>query len=305
MKWTIADLRLLIPMLAMSAIPLSALSQSGGLGILLEKERAREAQEKKISEVDEALRKKAEQSLERGKRGKAADEAGALRRVYNSEKELPVAERKLISPDPETESSFRDYLNRKDRGVFRLLSFNEQKLALNDVRMQTAYPGIPGSGTYYSFATGSHVSDEWSQIRLLGGWLTGAYREFRRNTSATAGGISQSYNFVTGYGLTIFKELGDIPLDQVGPDHVQATALRQLLLPKTVREMSGWRLDNRAGFEPKVELKSGTTFLIRSVLFKRVDSIMAFRVVRQDGEKGVDIVWKQIDKLPAAQLKIK
>lgn len=47
-----------------------------------------------------------------------------------------------------------------------------------------------------------------------------------------------------------------------------------------------------------------TTYVLRSVLNKRIDHLIAFRVVRADPE-GVTIVWRELEKYAKPSRKIK
>ncbi len=269
---------------------------------------AREALEAKIRNEDKRMRQLVEEQLEPTK----IAEAKGRPIKYLAENELPAEEKKLIMVDAALLAANESFLQQAGTGLFKILSLQDSKLVVNDVRAQTAYPQIRGSGTYYSFAKKNHIPDEWTQIRLTAGRLQIGYIEMIRNTQATSGGVSQTFTYKSGYGTGLMTELGNVALDEIQMEAAPIRYLATLELPnnyKTLKEKTktffqGIVVDNylyRAFFPAQVN----TTYVLRSVLYKKTDSLIAFRILKQDNDGSLHILWKQLSNFPLPEIKSK
>ena len=230
--------------------------------------------------------------------------------LYHNENELPPQEKMLLTVADEWREKYAAFLNRPETGLIKLLAYKENKLAVNDVRTQSAFPNIPGSGTYYSFTKRHHIADEWSQLRLYENTFLAAYSEMKRTTVAASGGMSQSFAYTSGYAFALFTELGNIPLENVT---LQLPALKYLLEyqpPKESGELTNQRKIVRTGvvkdnfkIQSGVPSKPETTYAMRAINYKKSDAIYIFRVIEKATDGSVLLLWQQLKNFPSVELK--
>lgn len=294
------------------------LSLSGGLSLFAQPNpqeminllRDKEALEKKIREEDERNKKNVEGGLDNSKQKNSAMEAVAFRKIYASEKMLPATEKSLLIPDPDDFKSYEAFLKQPNTGVFKLFSFSESRRGINDIKGQSAYPSIPGNGTYYSFLKRNHDLDEWTQIRLIGEQLQSGYYEMRRSTPVNSGGVIQNFDYVSGTAVCLFAHLGDVQLDQINEENIALKLLANLKTPSGYPELTdksnpykiGLRTAN-INFQPAIATQANTTYLMRSILYKKSDALFAFRIIKKDSYGNITVLWKQLKNFGVPDLK--
>lgn len=267
---------------------------------------AKDALEMKIRTEDKRLRQMVEEQLEPTK----IAEAKGRPVKYFSENELPADEKKLVMADAALRAANEEFLRRPGTGLFKILSLQDNKLAVNDVRAQSAYPQIQGSGTYYSFAKKNHIPDEWTQIRLTEGRLQIGYVEMIRNTQAISGGMNQTFTYKSGFGTGLMTELGNVALDEIKPEAAPIRYLAALEIPNNLKSLKektksffqGIVAENRV-YRAFLPAKVNTTYVLRSVLYKKTDSLIAFRILKQDNDGSLHILWKQLSSFPTPEIK--
>lgn len=183
----------------------------------------------------------------------------------------------ILAPAPSDRIAFAEFLRQPDTGLIRLLP-----RAVND--NQTAHAKNPvsgrGGGAYYSFAALTHVYGYGSDIELS-----------REGFSVGFAGAD--------YGMLTM--LGDVPLDQITKGDSRAQFLSAYKPPAAehLARAEGRRFRAREGVtidglnyqrqQPSLE---HWTYLLRSISYGRSDVLVAFRVVRKDGNGSVIIAWK-------------
>ena len=270
---------------------------------------AREAQQQKIREEEQKGIKVVKEKMEASSNDIRTRNKDRVK-VYNSENELPGQEKLLLTVEEEIRKKYSTFLNQPETGLIKLLAYKENKLEVNDVRTQSAFPNIPGSGTYYSFAKRNHIADEWSQIRLYENTFLAAYSEMKRTTTASSGGMVQSFEYNSGYAFALFSELGNIPLESVTLD---LPALKYLLAyqpPKDSGELINQRKILRAGVaKDSFRVQSGVlskpemTYAMRAINYKKADAVFVFRVIEKAADGSVLLLWQQIKAFPSIELK--
>ena len=232
--------------------------------------------------------------------------------LYANENELPAQEKLLIAVENKLLEKFSAFLKQPNTGIVKLLSYKENKLAVNDVRTQSAFPNIPGSGTYYSFVKKNHIADEWAQIRLFDGVFLPAYSEMKRTTVASSGGAAQSFTYTSGNEFAVFAEIGNTPLEKVNPEHPALKFLFEFVPPKDSIELANQRKILRAGivkdnlrFQGGALSKAETTYAVRSIIYKKTDAVYVFRVINQSADGSVLLLWKQLKAFSPIELKNK
>ena len=270
---------------------------------------AREESQRKIREEEQKGTKDVKEKLEASTNNPRARNNGRAV-LYNNENELPVKEKLLLAVEDEIRNKYSAFLSQPETGLIKLLAYKENKLAVNDVRTQSAFPNIPGSGTYYSFAKRNHIANEWSQIRLIENIFQPAYSEMKRTTVASSGGMAQSFAYTSGYALALFTELGNIPLENVTLAQPALKYLLEFQPPKEYKEFDNQQKILKTGItkdsfrvQANMPAKADTTYAVRAINYKKTDAIYIFRVLDKAKDGSVLILWQQLKNFAPIELK--
>ncbi|HEX7772676.1 MAG TPA: hypothetical protein VF435_09665, partial [Pyrinomonadaceae bacterium] len=143
---------------------------------------------------------------------------------------------------------------------------------------------IRGGGAYYSFVRKTHEYGFGSDIELA-----------QEQLSAGFAGAD--------YGMLL--NLGDVPLEQVASDHAATRALLDYTPPVKEPEVRAvqrklWQGIELSGitFKNRIPAKVANTYLLRSISVDRSDIMVVFRVVRQDTDGSLILVYKVLKTFP-------
>ncbi len=198
----------------------------------------------------------------------------------------PAAHRepRVLSKGPlaaaaEDRDAFRDFLRDNRTGLLRLLPreyYDSETYHVRDVIK------IRGGGAYYSFARLTHAYGYGSDIQLERGTLAVGF----------AGG---------DYG--VLQNLGDVPLAEVTLNDPRTSVLVNYRAAKTEAQARAAYYQLQRGvvingelYQSRLPLFVNATYLLRSIVYGRYDVLVAFRVVRQDDDGSVIILWKLLKK---------
>ncbi|QYO67645.1 hypothetical protein [Leptolyngbya sp. 7M] len=210
----------------------------------------------------------------------------------------------MMEPSPDVKAEYKDFLKQPRTGIFRIFpasECDEWRVVRVDGHCQDHVPG----GSSNTFRPGSSTPD----IHYING-------------SFFADGF---------FSLLIMTELGSMPIESVGL-HTQGVEFLNSFEPKVthrgasdqVKEMvSGIQAGGRT-YSNNVDANLGTTYALRIVAYrnennlesridpekdpnikelegfwlirqdKRYDVLIAFRVVREDANGSLTIVWKEL-----------
>jgi len=205
-----------------------------------------------------------------------------IKQIEAKRAELADLEKKVLAVGDKDLEEFASFLSQPNTGAIRLLpreTYDGNKkrgLALN------------GGGAYYSFAHSTHEYGRGSDISLEQGHLKVGF----------AG---------ADYGLIL--NLGDVSLDQIVTDHVATRALLDYAPPikegdvrgESRRLLQGIELSG-FNFKSRVEAKVSNTYLLRSISIDTSDTLIAFRIVRQDTDGSLILVFKVLKKFPVPKM---
>jgi hypothetical protein len=293
----------------------------------LEQQRAREQTQR-----EEAERRAAERSFQKeidnAKRGMANPKLP--QKVYSKsydERDLTPEQKRILAASPEDQIRFTDVLKQANTGIIRLLPQGklEASYTVSADDPQSALP-IKGGGAYYSFAKKTHVFGLWSDICL------------RENVLHT--GITElSFGLFTVLGdvpiesVTLQNPVVN-SLHRIAPPTSVPEAL--VLRKRNAAGLTSGNITYGSAFQ----VRPNVTYILRSISFQQpdylyrfnslkegletrtargsnvglipsisppvyrgADVLIAFRVVRQDGDQGVTILWKRLHKASAPELK--
>jgi len=211
-----------------------------------------------------------------------------------SERKLTRAQKKLLYPTPEDLVRYKEFLRQPSSGLIRLLPRGKYENFIvgsgdHTRTRQDNYLPIPGGGAFYSFTQRSHVLGQRSDILLKHGLLRSGF---------------------VGEALGLMVMLGDIPLDSVAVNSPGVDYLATFVPPTSLKDADDQHKRNSEGFNAgrylymsALPVKPDTTYALRSVAYEIDDILIVFRVIRQDDDGSVVLLWKRIQKFQVRKLK--
>lgn len=205
-----------------------------------------------------------------------------IKEIETKRAELTVLEKKVLAVSDTDREEFAAFLTQPQTGVIRLLPRETY-----DGNAKRAL-AIRGGGAFYSFVRSTHEYGQGSDIALEQGQLSVGF----------AG---------ADYGMLL--NLGDVSLDQVSSDHGATRALLDYTPPVKEADVRAeyqklWQGIELTGFmfKSRVPAKVSNTYLLRSISVDRSDIVTAFRIVRQDSDGSLILVFKVLKKFPAPKM---
>ena len=201
-----------------------------------------------------------------------------IKQIEAKRAELAVLEEKVLAVADSDRAEFAPFLSQPQTGIIRLLPRETY-----DGNAKRAL-AIRGGGAYYSFVRKTHEYGYGSDIELA-----------QEQLSAGFAGAD--------YGLLL--NLGDVSLEQASNDHAATRALLDYTTPEKEVEVRAvqrklWQGMELSGFtfKGRVPAKVSNTYLLRSVSIDRSDILAVFRVVREDTDGSLILVYKVLKTFP-------
>jgi hypothetical protein len=206
-------------------------------------------------------------------------------------------------------AEYKDFLRQSNTGIFRLLPDFDCETK-KSVRFDGKCSGfIPGAWAY-SFREEKYSNSDFHDIVL-------------KDDLLTAGG------FLT---QAIFVSLGDIPLERISLDSKEIRFLADFTPAEEIETIKKQSKQIAGGFEVgslkysnSVKTQENTTYALRTIAYKykdklnsrfmkeeikpeeirfleldnnkREDLILAFRIIKKDGDNSITIIWKELQKI--------
>lgn len=180
--------------------------------------------------------------------------------------------------------------------------------------------GINGGGAYFSFYYRTHEYGRGSDLEvsrtLLGPDVNyyGDHDELRPDLKSSGNeGPPSLGTFSVGFAgadYGMMTNLGDLPLESINVEHASVAFLLKYRPPRPEPQARCEYRRFRAGvvdadgqfYKRSLPIKTGDTYLLRSIVYDKYDVLVAFRVVRQERDGSVTIVWKLLKKLNQTDL---
>jgi hypothetical protein len=198
--------------------------------------------------------------------------------IDNLHDQLKHKEAQFLTASPIDAKRYSRFLAQPNTGLCRLMPRETF-----DGRLLTR-----GGGAYYSF---TELTNEYGNSTQIG---------LERQAFAS---------MFAGAAIGLMVSLGDVPLDTVDADQDGVRYLTEIVPPTREPEAREWQRRAGAGFAADgVSYKStlpatvNGTYVVRSIQFNRADVLVAFRVVRQDADGSVTLLWKILKQFPTPQL---
>ena len=212
--------------------------------------------------------------------------------LFLSEDRLTGDQKRQLQPVAEDRLAYASLLKQKHTGIFKLLSPSSSRLiSASSAGGDRTYLPLVGGGAFYSFIKQRHDMDRWAEIRLLEKTLVVGFN---------------------GYSLALMCQLGDVALDGVTHE-TAAVAFLKNLTPTTSfqRAEKAHKIYQSGVWAEGVLYKSSlpavvnTTYLLRSISYGRADHLLAFRVVREDEDGSLHVLWKKLQEYSKPSLAVR
>jgi hypothetical protein len=217
---------------------------------------------------------------------------GATLPIVLTEDELTSEERKALAPAPEDLKTNAEFLRQSGAGIFRLMRVDKQthrKVVTVESLKLTGDVLLFGGGAHYSFTKKNHNADKWSDI----GWDGDVFM---------AG--------VGGESVSAMTSLGDVRLEDVSLDSKGVDYLAQFVPAETEKaaEQQFQQFEksiSESGFNYGLSAlwELNTTYALRAINYGRSDLLVAFRVIRQDQNGSLIVLWKKLKSYNTPKLK--
>jgi len=196
------------------------------------------------------------------------------REIHSLYDQIREKEKLFLAPSKEDQEAYAKFLEQPDMGLIRLLPREKYDGKLS----------IRGGGAYYSFTRLTHEYGYGSDIELQQGKFSVGF---------------------AGFDFGFFIPLGDLPLEAVTLENAGVKALAEYQAPPTEAEIRAQHRQTYQGINlgeftatSYVPAKVGATYTLRSFDFDNSDVLVAFRVVREDLDGSVVLLWKMLKKFP-------
>ena len=201
------------------------------------------------------------------------------RRPYGPSKEDRVLKKGLLAPTAQDRKDNAAFLNRFDGGLVRLLprEIFDWRTYHTEKRLN-----VRGGGAYYSFFYLSHEYGYGSDI------------EFDHNTLSVSFGDGH-------YGM--LTNLGNVALGEISAHEPRAAFMSSYEPARNdpderceiKRFRNGVTIDGML-YKASLPVQLNSTYLLRSINYGRSDLLVRFRVVRQESDGSVILVWKLLQE---------
>lgn len=205
-------------------------------------------------------------------------------------REARVLKKGLLAPAANDREALAVFLREPNTGLIRLLPRELYDSGRYHVEKKL---NIVGGGAYYSFATLTHAYGYGSDIEL-------------DHSKLSVGFAGADYGMLTN--------IGDVPLEQITLDDTRTQYIAAYRPPRSEREARAEYQLLNAGegksfdgfhYQKSVPVRENSTYLLRSIGYRRSDVLVAFRLVRQDTDGSAIIAWKLLKRYPAPELRSK
>jgi hypothetical protein len=206
------------------------------------------------------------------------DRSKMEKKIEELMEKLRVKEAEFLAPSAEDQQAFASFLRQPDTGLARLLP-------------REKYSGkllTSGGGAYYSFVRLTHEYGYGSDVSL-------------EQNQFGVGFAGADFGFLT--------KLGDVPIEAVTLEHPGVQFLAAFVAPSIEAEARAQYRRSYPGFEQgtftytsRIAAAVNMTYAVRSIGYRNSDVLVAFRVIRQDADGSMSILWKILKRFPTPQL---
>lgn len=207
------------------------------------------------------------------------------------EPRLTKEQKKQTALTKENLSAHTDFLKLPKTGIFKLLPNLCGDSRVIDVRNEKCLAKDIPSISFYSFRRKLYDSQNWSDLSYQNKQLGVGFK------SLTIG---------------LIAEIEDAQIDLLNGESEQVKILLEIKMPKKFEEISLKKKEIERGIEigklklsDKAKIALNQTYILRSYAYRtleaaandrRIDIIVAFKIIGIDENEGLTIIWKELYK---------
>jgi len=198
---------------------------------------------------------------------------------------------KILQPTKAERATYAEFLKQPHTGLIRLMPQTARVVTVGKLSKDklTTPSMFPGGGAFYSFTLLNHAPGDWADLKLKDGNLEVAFG-----------------SDVLGALIT----LGDISLDSLTSDspgvrvlaHYARPSHRKQAIIEDQRFISGVTVDT-VTVKTALPVHEQMTYVLRSIAYGRSDLLVAVRVVKQNEDGSILLLWKRLNKFSIPRLK--
>jgi len=208
----------------------------------------------------------------------STDRSKLVNQIEELRNQIKQKEGQLLAVSDQDKAAYSEFLSQPDTGICRLMpreDFDGKLL-------------VRGGGAYYSFTKKSSSYDSYPQIGL------------ERNEFLTSF-AGADYGYIT--------DLGDVPIEALTAEY---PAVRDLAAFTTPNAEPDARIEQRKSgqglsvgnhvYKRGAGAAVGHSYVLRSVIYDNSDTLVAVRVVKQDDDGSLILLWRILNRFPSPQL---
>ena len=210
--------------------------------------------------------------------------------AYDIDADLAARREKILQPKRAERATYSQFLKQPHVGLVRLFPQTAKVVTVDRLsKDKTTAPMFPGGGAFYSFTRLNHSPGFWADLMLKDG------------------------NLEVSFGPDIvgaITMLGDVPIESLTSDSPGVNVLERYTRPVDIKQAKSERERFKGGvtlagyeLQTQVPVHENKTYALRSIAYGRSDLLVAVRVVKQNEDGTVLLLWKRLDKFSAPKLK--
>lgn len=221
-----------------------------------------------------------------------------------------------LEPALDDKNQFEIFLKQPKTGLFRLFQSPPCELKkgryVYDVTCENNGFLFTGGGSFYSFKDKNHLYNKGTDLQFRDG------KFFVRSHSADN---VENYQRFGVYSRGIVVDLGKVEIEDVTPESKAVKSLSSLAVVKTFKELEivGKNLSNKIQideytFADSAPLSVGNTYGLNTLIYhnkemiisnapRRESTIIIFKVLRQENDKSLTILWKELSRTKTAKIR--
>jgi len=208
----------------------------------------------------------------------SSDRSKLLNQIEELRNEIKQKEAQLLGVTDQEKAVYSEFLSQRDTGICRLMpreDFDGKLL-------------VRGGGAYYSFTRKSNSYDSYPQIGL-------EHNEFLTSFAGA------DYGYIT--------DLGDVQIEALTAEYPAVRDLTGFTTPSAEPDArieqrksgQGLSVGNHV-YKRGAGAAVGHSYVLRSVIYDNSDTLVAVRVVRQDDDGSLILLWRILNRFPSPQL---
>jgi hypothetical protein len=186
-----------------------------------------------------------------------------------------VLKKGLLAPSVQDRLTYESFLRARKTGLIRLIPRESYDWETYHAKKRVP---IRGGGAYYSFANLTHAYGYGNDLEL-------------DHNVLSVGFAGNDYGMLTNLGD---RSLENITLNDPVARFISqyAPAKRERAARSEFRRFQAGVMIDGVLYRSKLPLELGATYLLRSIVYRESDVLVAFRTVRKDLDGSVIIAWK-------------